>query len=152
MKNQAKWTEADFDQMSWHDCRIHSMAFDQEGESQSDLVLTLDFIVEWLCGPDKSCRFRIAPATLRFRDVDHLNVHFSLGFRDPLEISAVERVDISRQGCQNFHWTIEVRHCSEPKENCLEFDATGFVQELTGKVIESTSQHLTAEQRRPSHG
>ena len=148
MNNQTKWTEADFDQMSWHDCHIYSIAFDEVGEWQIDLVLKMDFIVEWLCGTDKTCRFRIAPAVLRFREIDKLNIHISLQSLVPLEIYSVERTDISLHGHQRFHWTIKVQCYPEQKMNYIEFDATGFTQELLGGVIESSSQHLTTEQRK----
>ncbi len=150
MNKQTKWTDADFDQLSWHDGHINSIAFDQTGEWQSDLVLGLDFIVEWLCGPDKTCRFRIAPAILRFTNVNNLKLHFSLQFKEPLEISSVERTEIPTEGYRQSHWTIVLQHYPELKENYIQFDATGFAQELTGNVIETESQNLTESQRKES--
>jgi hypothetical protein len=147
MNEQTKWTEADFDQMSWHDCHISSIGFDQSGEWQSDLLFGMDYIVEWLCGVDRTCHFRIAPAVLRFTNVNNLIVHFALQFKQPLEIYSVERTDISANGYTNYRWTIAVQYYPERKENYIQFDATGFVQELTGKVIESSSQHMTESQR-----
>jgi hypothetical protein len=45
------FTEADFDELSWHDCHIWAQRFDvgspEEDDWTSDLVLDLDFIVEW---------------------------------------------------------------------------------------------------------
>ena len=126
MNNQTRWTEADFDQMSWHDCHINSISFDQVGEWQIDLVLDMDYILEWLCGPDRACRFRIAPAALRFTDIDKLGIRISQQSLVPLEIFSIERKDISLHGYQKFHWTITVQCCPEQKMNYIEFDATGF--------------------------
>ena len=148
MNNQTKWTDTDFDQMSWHDCHINAIAFDQTEETQSDLVLNLDYIVEWLCGTDKTCSFRIAPAILRFVDVDNLSIHFSMQFNQPVEIYSIERVILPPEDYKNFHWTIALQNYPELKLNYINFDATGYIQELTGKIIQSTSQHLTAEQRK----
>jgi hypothetical protein len=151
MSNQSKWTENDFGEMSWHDCNIDAMALDQEGEWQSDLVLSLDYIVEWLCGVDKTCRFRIAPAVLRFANVDNLRLDVSLTFKQPLEIYTIERSEIPAKGYKNYHWTIKLQAFPGLNDNVIEFDATGFIQELTGKVIESNAQHLTGDQRRDCH-
>jgi hypothetical protein len=45
------FTEADFDRLSWHDCHLRGIRFEagdpDEGDWTSDLVLDLDFIVEW---------------------------------------------------------------------------------------------------------
>jgi len=146
--NKTQWTEIDFEDMSWHDCRINAIALDQDGEWQSDLVLDLDFIVEWLCGPDKTCRFRVAPSILRFVNVDNLKMDVSLKFKQPLEIFSIERSEIPAGGYENFHWTIRVQSYPGLKENFIEFDSTGFIQELTGNAIETEAQSLTASQRR----
>lgn len=147
MNNQTKWTEADFDKMSWHDCRISSIALDQDGQWQSDLVLDLDYILEWLKGPGKFLRFRIAPAVLRFASVDNLRLNVSLKFKEPMEIYSIERTDLSTKVFNNFHWTIKMQNYQGEKDNLIEFDATGFIQELAGDAIETGSQNLTAKQR-----
>ena len=150
MNDKTKWTEADFDGMSWHDCQVNSMALDQDGEWQSDLVIDLDFIVEWLCGTDKRCRFRVAPAVLRFTHVDNLRLDISLKLKQPLEIYSVERTEIPTKGYENFHWVIKVQNYPDMKENLVEFDATGFIQELTGRAIETESQNLAGAERKES--
>ena len=146
--NKTQWTEAAFDDMSWHDCQVNGIALDQDGEWQSDLVFDLDFIVEWLYGKDKAIRFRVAPAILRFVGVDNLKLDVSLKFKQSLEIYSIERSELPTTGCKNFHWTIKLQNYPHLKENLLEFDATGFIQELTGNAIETEAQSLTASQRR----
>ena len=48
------YTEADFDCLSWHDCHIWGIELragdPDDGDWTSDLVLDIDFIVEWICG------------------------------------------------------------------------------------------------------
>jgi hypothetical protein len=147
MNSQIKWTEADFDQMTWHDCRVNSFALDQEGEWQSDLVFDLDFIVEWLCGADNSYRFRVAPAFLRFINVDNLRFDLSLKFKQSVEIYSVKKTELPTTGYRNYHWVIRVQNYPGLRENVIEFDAKGFTQELTGRIIETEGQNLTAAQR-----
>ena len=66
-------TDAQFDQLSWHDCLIWRVDFQvgdtDEDDWTSDLVFGLDFITEWLCGTDRQVRFRVAPAWLTFHGV-----------------------------------------------------------------------------------
>lgn len=150
MSGRAKWTEADFDAMSWHDCQINSIGLDQDGEWQSDLVLELDYIVEWLCGEDKRCRFRVAPALLKFTNVDNLRFDISLKFKQPLAIYHVERTELPVTGHMNYHWILKLQNYSDLKDSMIEFDATGFVQELTGKAIETESLSLTNAERAES--
>lgn len=148
MNEQTKWTEADFDEMSWHDCQVNSIAFDQDGEWQSDLVLDLVFIVEWLCGADKRCRFRVAPAVLRFTNVNNLRFDLSLKFKQPLQVYSVERTDISTTGYKNYHWVIKVHNYPGMKDNLIKFDATGFTQILTGRPLEKKLPNLTTAERK----
>ena len=67
------YTEADFDRLSWHDCHIWGIELragdPDDGDWTSDLVLDIDFIVEWICGTGGGGRFRVAPATLVFHGV-----------------------------------------------------------------------------------
>lgn len=69
--SKAAWTDADFSEMGWHDCRIHAISI---GEYQDDmlppgrLLLDLDYIVRWVepARREKHFTFWIAPATLVF--------------------------------------------------------------------------------------
>lgn len=71
-------TDAAFEELSWHDCHIWGIAVRvgemSDGDFTSELVLDLDFIVEWLCSPGSLARFRVAPAELVFHDVSELYV------------------------------------------------------------------------------
>jgi hypothetical protein len=66
----------DLEDRSWHDDALYGMRRDignvARGDWRSDLVLDIDHIVEWLCGADEQCRFRVAPATLTFHHVTDL--------------------------------------------------------------------------------
>jgi hypothetical protein len=77
------YTEADFDRLSWHDChiwRVELCAGDpEEGDWTSDLVLDVDYIVEWLCRVGGVGQFRVAPATLAFHGVTDLRINIDWG-------------------------------------------------------------------------
>jgi hypothetical protein len=78
-----RYTEVDFERLSWHDCHIWRLDFlagdSDEGDWTSDLLLGVDFIVEWLCGVDGSTKFKIAPATLAFHGVTDPRIGISWG-------------------------------------------------------------------------
>jgi hypothetical protein len=38
------FTEADFEQMNWHDCHIHSFSFNDNYE----LLMDIDYMFEWV--------------------------------------------------------------------------------------------------------
>lgn len=144
---QTKWSEVDFASMSWHDCRIHSIGWDQDGEYQNDLVFDIDYIMEWIHDSENSFRFRVAPALLRFTEVDKLKINIALPFKDSLEIALINRDDLMSKGFTNFHWIIGIHHYPGNDPNVIEFDATGFTQELTGRPVVIGSQRLTKIRR-----
>jgi hypothetical protein len=67
------WTEADFDQMGWHDATIHGIAFLND---TFELAFDIDYIFEWVqpVAPDPGFRFWVAPCTLVFTNVIDLAV------------------------------------------------------------------------------
>lgn len=143
---RSRWTEADFDSLSWHDCTIHSISLDQDGEDQSDFLIDLDFITEWLPGPDNTFRFRVAPALLRFQNADKIVIHTLLDFKQAMQISEIARGKRVDPGFTNFHWVIKL-HTYPGQENYLEFDATGFCQQLSAQPIITTRQSLQFGER-----
>ena len=63
------WTEADLDQMSWHDCRLHAVAiFDDFDPHLHELRLDIDYIFEWVGFNEtpEQPGYWISPATLVF--------------------------------------------------------------------------------------
>src|SRR5262245_6916041 len=129
------WTEADFDQLSWHDNSIYGLALRTENW-KSDLLLDIDYITEWLCGVDQRVRFLIAPATLTFHnvtdlrlDVDWGDSHFQVALIEP-SIHAITRERVAHQLIHldrpYYEWTIQL---NLPKPGgFIRFGATGFTQ------------------------
>jgi len=63
------WTEADFEQMSWQDCRLHGIAvIDDFTPHLHELRLDSDYIFQWIGfdTPAEQSGHWISPATLAF--------------------------------------------------------------------------------------
>jgi len=95
------WTDADFDQMGWHDCRVYKIRFSE------DLELDIDYILQWN-KPDLyglPFTFWVAPATLIFKGIKNLDFEFDTTFSEAIEIEDIERqIDKS-----HTRWTIITR-------------------------------------------
>lgn len=152
------WTEADFDRLSWHDCHIWGMEFQTgdpaEDDWTSDVVFHIDYIAEWLCGVDRSTRFRVAPAKLVFHGVTDLRIAVDWG-RSGFQVSPTQVLinRITREAVPDqkvyldrpyYRWVVEL--CALTKGN-IEFGAVGFTQTLLTEPIVSERQHLTLRER-----
>jgi hypothetical protein len=151
-------TEQDFDRLSWHDCHIRGLELrvgdPDEDDWTSDLVLHLDFIVEWLCGVGEPAQFRVAPAELVFHGVTEL--HLALPWSEPtyrvaLYLPAIDRIE--REVVTNqkvfldrpyYAWRIRL---NRPSDGEIRFGAVGFAQSTLGPALLTSRQHLTARER-----
>ena len=145
------WTTADFDKLSWHDNAIHGFSFREGPEAVGDLVLDIDFILEWLCDRSSgSCDFRVAPATLTFHEVSDLVL--SLDYvTTTAALCAPSIGEITRQELiypndyKSFAWTISINWPS----GSICFHASGFTQVLRAEAIVASEQSLAPDQRKP---
>ena len=150
------FTEADFNRLSWHDNPIYSLAIDNDiGQWKSDLVLDIDYIVEWLCGVSGTAQFKIAAATLVFHHVTDLNVNVDWGdsgmqvaicamvldhiAREPLE---KQRICLDRP---YYRWNLRLNSPRPGGE--IRFGASGFTQHLRQSPILCAEQQLSPEVR-----
>ena len=150
-------TDADFEQLSWHDCHLWGMAF-RAGDANdlvSQLVLDIDFILEWMCGVDgKPAQFRVAPATLVFDDVTDLRIHVDWGATgfpvsvNPASIASIEREIVPDRivypGRPYYSWQIRFNW---PQGAEIVFRSVGFTQTLRAEPVVSETQHLSLRQR-----
>jgi hypothetical protein len=146
----SSWTESDFDSLGWHDIHVHGLRVIEGEHGAGELRLDLDYILDWIHPKTQggSFRFRVAPASLRFRDVTSLRL--SLDYATPtaaigpFSLDGIEREPISYgNGYESFSWTIAVNW----PEGELTFESPGFVQMLTGPAVETDSQHLSDGER-----
>lgn len=126
-----KWNDADFDGMSWHDNQVHGVRISNPRETYDcDLILDLDYLLEWI-HRGETFDWLVAPATLTFHGVDNVKFDFQLSFRDDIQISSIERLDITpaperEMGLRIWHYTIKL----QVQNGRLSFDARGFDQGL----------------------
>ncbi len=146
MSELRRWTEADFEQMSWHDNHVHGIQIRAGEYGSGELILDLDYIVEWLCAPDGSCRFRIAPADLTFHGIYDLK--FSLDYAavtaaiTPFSIYQITREPGTPPGTA-CKWHIEINW---PKGSMV-FSAHGYSQVLRSEPMDTGQQMLSSEER-----
>jgi hypothetical protein len=146
-----KWTTADFDVLSWHDCHIHGFRLAELNEERgsAELELDIDFIMEWIVQGDSAFRFRIAPATLTFHDVFGLRVTLDYATpaagMTPFSIDGIEREPLPLPaGYTSFRWRLPVNWPAGE----ITFESPGFTQVLRSEPIIHDGQCLTASQRR----
>lgn len=147
-----KYRTSDFGNLSWHDCHIWGIQLrigdPEQNDWTSDLDLDIDFILEWICGTDGQCQFRVAPANLVFHDVTDLSITIDWGRSGfqvsihPVSIEAIERSLIDEQKiCLDrpyYRWSIKLNW---PEGGLLQFGATGFTQSLRAAPILRQQQH-----------
>lgn len=142
-----RWYTADFDALSWHDVRVHGFRIVEGAQGTAELVLDIDFILEWL-PEDDGYRFRIAQAILQFHEV--FGLRFMLDYvacsagMTAFSIGSIEREVIGDDECaQSYRWRIDVNW----PEGFIEFEAPGFSQWLVGEIVEQDEQMLDTTHR-----
>ncbi|TCO34608.1 hypothetical protein EV652_102675 [Kribbella steppae] len=94
---KATWTDADFAEMGWHDCRIHALSIDEYDDDTlppARMLFDLDYVLKWV-DPARGQRyftFWISPATLVFERA--WGIEGDLGpLHELLEIADIHRLD-----------------------------------------------------------
>lgn len=141
-----KWTEADFDEIGWHDNYIHAMRLDAE---KFRLHLDIDHILEWDASDSGCFRFWIAPATLTFHNVSDLRIAAEWG-DSSLEMS-VDRIERGPEKLSPnakvslYDWRMTLNWPQAGGE--ISFESSGFTQTLRADPILSDEQKLPPSKR-----
>lgn len=128
--SKSVWSDADFEEMGWHDTTIHALSVQQTDDVLPRLVLDLDYLVRWVhpVRPATHFSFWVSPATLVFDDVFDLEGDLDFtGLTVDLEIDGVHRLDPDDARPNFSHmplWHIEGNAFE------LKFRASGFRQYL----------------------
>jgi hypothetical protein len=144
---RSSWVTADYDDLSWHHNHVHGLAIQSGPHGCGDLILDIDFIVEWVqCG--ERFEFILAPADLVFHSVSRLKVEVDYenpqAAITPFSISGIERELVSYPtGYTSYRWSIEVNW----PEGLIEFAAPGFTQTLRSTPIRVGQQFLETHAR-----
>jgi len=140
------WTDAQFDEMSWHDNYVHALRIVEVSDGAGDLILDVDHIVEWIKNGN-AFNFRIVPVTLTFHDVMFLRMTLDYATPTaafgPFMIHGIERRTEQRPRYSAQLWKIDI---SWPRGE-ITFEARGFTQCAKGEAILSQGQCLSAAER-----
>ena len=141
---KATWTDTDFDEMGWHDCRIHALSvaeYDDDTMPPARLLLDVDYIVRWVnpVRPSKYFSFWIAPATLVFDKAWDITGDFG-PLHEILEIDDLHRLDPPDDRSEPL-WHIEGQSFD------LRLRAAGYRQFLRRPPQHAPGQLLTMAQR-----
>lgn len=141
-----RWTQDDFDSMSWHDCHVHAMRVVEGEHGTGELELDLDYILEWRRA-DAGFSFLLVPATLRFHEVFGLRIALDwatptagLG---PFSLNGIERSTESRPRYTATLWRLAVNWPAGE----VAFEAKGYTQQAWGREVVSQQQVLGAADR-----
>lgn len=140
-----------FEEYSWHDNAIHAVRVIEGQHGSGELVLDIDFILEWLSprAKDGGFEFRIAPAFLTFHDVSDLVISIdyasSTAAIQPMMIHEIHREAVTYpNGFSSFNWKIEINW---PRNSFISFCSSGFTQTLKAEPFVSGAQYLSPSQR-----
>jgi hypothetical protein len=135
-----RYDESDFEMLGFHDCHIWAIKWNRVGY---DIVFDIDYIVKWIepTKDNKTFRFWICPAELRFVNADDVNI--TLCWKDMPLRCCIE--DLYRgesrttpNGTIQLRWQLEL---SEPVGN-ISFWATGFELKMLATPELSDMQYL----------
>jgi hypothetical protein len=141
---KATWTDADFEDMGWHDCRIHAVSigeYDDDTLPPARMLLDLDYIVQWVDPVPfrQKFTFWITPATLVFEQA--WDISGELGpLHESLEIADLHRLD-PPDGNPDPLWHIEGQNFE------LRLRAPGYTQYLRQPPHHVPRQILTSSER-----
>lgn len=142
-----RWSTEDFDSMCWHDVHVHALRFEEGEQGAGELVLDIDYILEWLGGKPQYS-FRVAPATLRFHDITDLRISLDYATPSagmcPFVLGSITReVHMYPNGFQSLDWLLTV----DWPHGEITFKSAGFTQELAGPEVITTGQSLSPAER-----
>lgn len=142
-----QWTENDFEEMSWHDNVVHAIRIIKGEHGTGRFILDIDYILEWLKDESGSIAFRIAPATLEFREVTNLKI--ALDYETPtagLTPFSLDRIDRRHERRDRYSavvWNLVVNW----PDGSISLEAKGFTQHLRRPPVISSEQWLSSESR-----
>jgi hypothetical protein len=136
-------TDADVDQLSFHDVRVYGYAAIPE---LYEIRFDLDYLVEWLCPAQQPgpMSFLVSPATLVFEDAGDLEAELNSP-QGMFSLDTLERTDFHQiPDATVGTWQYELRG----HDRCMvRLRASGFRLHLRAEPYVSTEQRLSIERR-----
>ena len=140
------WTEADFEQMSWHDNTIHAFSFNKDYK----FLLDIDYIFEWVHPKPgkKYFKFWISPCTLIFENVYDLVLDMEVSEPHHLKIDSISRVNPQRPKNADFiNRELEYDWLIETLNGEISFKSVGYYLYVRQKPILSSTDEIDFELR-----
>jgi hypothetical protein len=130
------WSDKDFEQMGWHDCRIYKIRLTE------DLELDIDYILQWNKADLEGMPFTfwVAPATLIFKNIKDLRLDIDTAFDDAIEIQDIERTQKDNVN----RWTIITQ------QGDFEFISDGYEQFIRQEPFSEFGQTISFIERNGS--
>ena len=140
-------TEQDLDQLSWHDNHCHGFRIMAGVHGAGQLILDLDYILEWRRATESTFQFLIVPATLTFQQVTNLKIELDYAVAtaamSPFSMDGIRRTLEQRERNLAQVWHIDINW----REGEIRFEASGFEQRTTGEPVLSDAMYLEAKDR-----
>jgi hypothetical protein len=141
------WTHDHFAQMSWHDNHVHALRIVSGEYGTGQLILDLDYILEWVKDSEGGCRFLIVPATLTFHEVTDLRVTIdyaaSTAALGPFSLDRIDRWFEKRDRYEAQLWALRLNWPA----GGITFASRGYEQRGVGAPVLSDEQWLSGEVR-----
>ena len=135
------WTQEDFENMGWHDNKIHAMAFDNE---KIELSFDIDYICKWE-PKKKHILFWVAPATLIFTNVYDINIS---AYQPDLTILDIERDSpVTPKNAAHIEGPFEYDWIITTTSGEITFKAVGFRQLIRATPIRIRNQNFSLTER-----
>ncbi len=150
LMHRGPWHTEDFDSLSWHDVHVHGLRFASfnEREGAAELVLDIDYILEWQKSGDQVL-FTICRADLVFHNAFRLRIELDYltptAGMCPFSIDGIYREPlVLAPGFTSFRWRLPINW----PRGSLELEAPGFTQTLVGRpVVKAGVQSLSSQER-----
>ena len=142
--NKRIYSTADFEQMGWHDIKIHAISFNAD---EYELLFDIDYIIEWIEPKQNGTnyQFLIAPATLVFNNVYDFNVNVdNLDFTIDYIIKENPRLPPNSaylKGQVEYDWTIETINGQ------ISFKSIGYIQYIRADFVLLDRQEIGLRER-----
>ena len=136
MKVSEIYSDAEFNDMGWHDNRVYNIGIPTE---DNKFKLDIDYIFEWSKEGDEYSGFWVSPCEIVFKDVYGLKINIDFTQYVLLFISTITRENkrLSPNGKAEI-WDYKI----ELDNGSIEFSATGFEQFVKEQPVFSDSQAL----------
>jgi hypothetical protein len=141
--------------LSWHDNVIYGIhcrcADPSQNVWRSELVLDIDYIVDWVRLNGGGFKFLIAPAILVFHNVTDLEISLDCRASDggrrylnELSIHDIARQPAAGDACGYYQWRVDL---NLPPNGRIKFGASDFTQRLSAPARLCDDQRFPSEHR-----